>query len=183
MSNIVSKEIMNNAYIFDDDDLSKDSRSTTSSIENMMMKPRLGRQSPTNTGDDQFTWSRVRTVSIDSPLSQALPKHPEAISMSLGIPAIVTPMSTPIARGRPVRKASQRLSQKARRDHLHLKLPKMPQLQPTTDVKEHKKKALQTSVAKGLPIKKILRKKFSWKNYPGKKEPCFSLLTYADARH
>lgn len=151
-----------NAYVFDDDDSSKDS--STSSRMQYLLTPRTSSQSPTYSDDDRFTWNRIRTVSIDSPLNHGLSKQPEAIAMSLGNPAIVSPMGTPVGRGRPVRKASLRLSHKAKREHL--KLPKIPQLPPTTDAKEHKKKALQTSVAKGVPIKKILRKKFSWKNYP-----------------
>jgi hypothetical protein len=175
MSNIVSKELMSNADIFDDDDdSSKDSRSSTNSNENFGT-PTAACQSPTHDEDDRFTWNRVRTVSIDSPVNQGLSKQSEATIMSLGHPAIVSPMSTPVGRYRPIRKASLRLSQKARREHL--KLPKIPTLPTTTDVKEHKKKALQSSVAKGTPIKKILRKKFSWKNYPGKR----TLLSSGDS--
>ena len=36
------------------------------------------------------------------------------------------------------------------------------------DIKEHKQQAIQASVAKGVTLKRIMRKKFSWKNYPGK---------------
>jgi hypothetical protein len=165
MSNIVSKEIMNNALIFDDDDdSSKDSRSSARSTTENLLTPSLAHhQTSTNSLDDRFTWNRVRTVSIDSPLHLY---QSDEIAVSLGNPAIVSPMNTPVGRGRPVRKASLRLSHKAKREHL--KLPKMPQLITTISVNDHKKKALQASVAKGTPIKKILRKKFSWKNYPGK---------------
>ena len=172
MSNIVSKELMSNADIFDDDDdSSKDSRSTTSSNENLLT-PSAACQSPTHAEDDRFTWNRVRTVSIDSPVNQGLSKQSEVTIMNLGNPAIVSPMSTPVGKYRPIRKPSLRLSQKARKEHL--KLPKIPQLPTATYVKEHKKKSLQSSVAKGTPIKKILRKKFSWKNYPGKRIPLSS---------
>lgn len=166
ISNIVSNELMTSDDIFDDDDgSSKDFRSTSSSNENFVT-PIAVCQSPTELEDDQFTWNRVRTVSIDSPVNHCSSKQLSPTRVSLGHPAIVSPMSTPVGTGRPIRKASLKLSQKARRDHL--RLPKIQRLPLKTNVKDHMKKALQAGVAKGIPIKKILRKKFSWKNYPGK---------------
>lgn len=176
MSNIVSNELKNNAFVFDDeadncsmDDASRNSHA--SNEENVRAASRELSQSPTHT-DDRFKWSRVRTVSIgDSPLHTSLltPKkfneeHHE--SLTLGLPALISPNCTPIGRGRPIRRASLKLAQKVKRDHL--KLPKLPQLPPVSvDVKGYRKKALQAALAKGSKIKTIGRKKFSWKNYPG----------------
>jgi hypothetical protein len=82
--------------------------------------------------------------------------------------AVVSPTTTPVSRvPQCLRKTSRRLSKKAKRDFL--KFPKIPQLSQNSDIKGQKKKSLQGSVTKGKTIKKILRKKFSWKNYPGTK--------------
>lgn len=156
MSNIVSEEIKTNSCVFDDKDDDNSSRDITGSPSHhneMCLTPRA--TSLMNNDENLFVWNRVRTVSIDSP---------NASVTSSGNPAIVSPMNTPSKN----RKPSRRQSQKAKRDLL--KMPKMPQL-PSSDLKSHKKKALQAaikaSLAKGKTMKKILRKKFSWKNYPG----------------
>jgi hypothetical protein len=165
MSTIVSKEMMENAYIFDDDDESGKSKSDAEDNENGLAMGTTLCSSPSHSDNDLFAWSRVRTVSMDSPHSHGLPMHLDAGSLSLGNPAIVSPTSTPITRGRPLRKASLRLSHQAKKEHV--KIPKMPQLHERSSVNEHKKRALEACVAKGTSMKKILRKKFSWKNYPG----------------
>jgi len=179
MSNIVSNEIKNNASVFDDEDdnCSRDDSSRhshASNQENLLLTPRESTQSPLQLDEERFKWNRVRTVSIDSPLHTSLltPKTTnEALDsscgFSLGGPALISPNNTPIGRGRLIRRASLKLAQKAKREHL--KLPKMPQMLPTNiDVKEYRKKALEASLAKGTKLKTIGRKKFSWKNYPGK---------------
>jgi hypothetical protein len=123
-----------------------------------------------------------------SMMAAALPSGVAA--QHLRLPNFVSPTTSPaVARaGRPLRKTSLRLCQKKRKQ---LKLPKMansstvphhshpsPSTTTTTaiisttpsglsDAKELKKKALQFSAARGTTLKKILRKKFSWKNYPG----------------
>eukprot|EP00339_Tiarina_fusa_P026839 CAMPEP_0117015950 /NCGR_PEP_ID=MMETSP0472-20121206/12642_1 /TAXON_ID=693140 ORGANISM="Tiarina fusus, Strain LIS" /NCGR_SAMPLE_ID=MMETSP0472 /ASSEMBLY_ACC=CAM_ASM_000603 /LENGTH=337 /DNA_ID=CAMNT_0004719855 /DNA_START=77 /DNA_END=1090 /DNA_ORIENTATION=+ len=166
MSTIVSKEMMTNSFIFDDDDESDKSNKSDAAEENRGCSALRTTQcsSPSHSDSELFAWSRVRTVSIDSPPTRGLPMHLDTGSMSLGIPALVSPTSTPTTRGRPLRKASLRLSHKAKKEHL--KIPKMPQLQERSSVTEHKKRALEACVAKGKSMKKILRKKFSWKNYP-----------------
>lgn len=153
MSTIVSDEMKSNDHLFDDesDSHSAMSTSTAHSIE-----------SPTTptTADDSalFVWNRVRTVSFDSPRRGAV--SPRSL-------AVVSPTNTPVGKDHhSVRKTSRRISQRTNRDSI--RLPKMPQLVQIAEVKGQKKKALQGSVAKGITIKKILRKKFSWKNYPGK---------------
>lgn len=178
MSKIVTNEIKNNSHAFDDEgdfctgDASSSSFHATRQ-ENLLLTPRERSQSPTECDAERFNWSRARTVSIDSPLHAGLltPKasndhHLENFGLALGRPALISPTSTPIGRGRPVRRASLKLAQKSKRDHL--KVPKLPPMAPVTvDVKEYKKKALQNCVAKGAKIQTIGRKKFSWKNYPG----------------
>jgi hypothetical protein len=175
MSKIVKQEIQDDASLFDsDDDSSKASRNSTMDVSHEehlnLLTPRIHTRSPTS-DDERFTWNRVRTVSIDSPpqvFSGMIAPPPKAGANNmthLGLPNIVSPMNSPAVRGRPLRKTSLRLCQKKRKQ---LKLPKITQ--PTTtvsDAKELKKKALQSSAARGTTLKKILRKKFSWKNYPG----------------
>jgi hypothetical protein len=129
-----------------------------------------------------------------SMMAAALPSGVAA--QHLRLPNFVSPTTSPaVARaGRPLRKTSLRLCQKKRKQ---LKLPKMansststsstvphPHPSPSTtttttttissttpsglsDAKELRKKALQFSAARGTTLKKILRKQFSWKNYPG----------------
>lgn len=186
MSNIVSQEILNDDHVFDDDhddndDYSihddeneddndynscKEEMSTSSYSSENLLTSRMTTQSPTHSDDDRFSWNRVRTVSMDSPVHPIQTRILEVATMRLKEPALVTP----IGKGRPIRKASLRLCQKAKQEQ-KLNLPKMPQLQEKIECKETKelkKRALQYNVAKGQTIKKILRKKFSWKNYPGK---------------
>jgi len=177
MSEIVSNEIKNNAFAFDDDGdhCSRDDSSRCSHESNqdsLLLTPRQMNQSPTHCDSERFNWTRVRTVSIDSPLHTSLltPKAmdeelPKPCTLSLIRPALISPLSTPIGRGRPIRRASLKFAQKIKQEHI--KIPKLPQLPPVTvDVNEYKKKALQSSLAKGMKIQTIGRKKFSWKNYP-----------------
>ena len=153
MSSLVSNEMKTNACCLDDDE------DTESNMKNNYddVNTRFC-SSPTvvQSDNDLFQWSRVRTVSIDSP--------PRSLQGLVGNPAIVTPTNN-----RPLRKShnTHRMSHKAKRAHLHNKIPKMPQLQVKTSVIDHKKKAIQACVAKGRTMKRIMRKKFSWKNYPG----------------
>eukprot|EP00428_Durinskia_dybowskii_P045903 CAMPEP_0170340442 /NCGR_PEP_ID=MMETSP0116_2-20130129/71327_1 /TAXON_ID=400756 /ORGANISM="Durinskia baltica, Strain CSIRO CS-38" /LENGTH=245 /DNA_ID=CAMNT_0010593957 /DNA_START=62 /DNA_END=796 /DNA_ORIENTATION=+ len=150
MSDIVTKEIKNNAFAFDDegDHYSRDDSSRcsndTNEEEHLLLTPREMNQSPSHHDTEEFNWTRVRTVSIDSPLhsclltprpmDEDLQKH---CSLPLIRPVLISPQSTPIGRGRPLRRASLKFAQKVKQEHI--KLPKLPQLPPVT---------------------------FSWKNYP-----------------
>jgi hypothetical protein len=103
-----------------------------------------------------------------------------AATQHLRLPNFVSPTTSPaVARaGRPLRKTSLRLCQKKRKQ---LKLPKMmanntstvphhshpSPSTTTTTITSTTPEALQFSAARGTTLKKILRKKFSWKNYPG----------------
>jgi len=178
MSDIVTKEIKNNAFAFDDegDHYSRDDSSRcshdTHEDEHWLLTPRDRNQSPSHQDTEEFNWTRVRTVSIDSPLHSSLltPRSMDEdlqkyCSVPLVRPVLISPLSTPIGRGRPLRRASLKFAQKIKQEHI--KLPKLPQLPPVTvDVNEYKKKAQQSSLVKGLKIQTIGRKKFSWKNYP-----------------
>jgi hypothetical protein len=155
MSDIVSDEMKSNACLFDDETDTSIVHSSIA-INEILLTPQHTTYS--NTSDDLFVWNRVRTVSMDS---SSVPTGARDL-------AVVSPTTTPVSRGRQcLRKTSRRLSKKAKRDFL--KFPKIPQLSQNSDIKGQKKKALQGSVTKGKTIKKILRKKFSWKNYPGTK--------------
>lgn len=154
MSNIVSEEIKTNAFVFDDEDFdSGRSTSSTSSHDEIFLTPRT---SLTKDYDDNlFVWNRVRTVSVDSPNA----------SRDL---AVVSPTNTPKVRSPKVRK-QKRQTPKAKRGLA--RMPNLPKLSQTEIKGEEKSKgleaAIRASIAKGKTMKKILRKKFSWKNYPG----------------
>lgn len=176
MSNIVTNEIKNDSHAFDDEGdkyCSSDDRSlqgaVTGNQENLLLTP------PEGCSEGSLNWTRARSISIDSPQHHGLlpPRLPDEewgnrpTLASLGLPALISPSNTPIGRGRPLRRASLKLAQKAKRDQL--KVPKLPQLPPViSDIKQYKKKALKMGQTKGLAIKTIGRKKFSWKNFPGK---------------
>lgn len=176
MSNIVSKEITNDSACLYDDAIDDDEESSSGS-SSVMDYSHCSKEngvtsirSPTSSEEesDMFTWNRVRTVSIDSPVTpgrSTLSNMPTSANLMLCDPAIVSPMSSPVIKERRIRKSSLRLSQKARREHA--KPEKAPEPSPTMGVGDHKKRALQSSAARRTTIKKILRKKFSWKNYPG----------------
>jgi hypothetical protein len=175
MCNIVTNEIKNDSHAFDDEGdkfYPSYDNSSQDSVEdyqaNVLVTPREGRQ------EGCLSWPRARSISMDSPQHHGLlpPQLPDEewdkrpTLASLGLPALISPSNTPIGRGRPLRRASLKLAQKAKKECL--KVPKLPQLPPViSDIKQYTKKALKTGNAKGLAIKTIGRKKFSWKNYPG----------------
>lgn len=81
--------------------------------------------------------------------------------------SFVSPGISPLNRRLPTRKQSLRLSHKARKEHIlastsdeEVDLPR------TVSCVSKKNKSLQHAVAKGMVVRKILRRKFSWKNYP-----------------
>mmetsp|Transcript_24006 Transcript_24006/g.66522 ORF Transcript_24006/g.66522 Transcript_24006/m.66522 type:complete len:361 (-) Transcript_24006:1877-2959(-) len=124
--------------------------------------------------DDDFAWSRVRTVSIDhgckSPRRSPDPEETKRTTKSkpLSPPAIVSPVNT---RLRTNRKPSLKLlAHKGKKEHV--KFPKLNAQQSRNNqnlpniMSQHKRKALEQSSIKGKSITVIHRKKFSWKNYP-----------------
>jgi len=190
MFKIVTNEIKNDSHAFDDEgdkttpyyssdtDSSVGGESLADNQENVLRLTLLDVISPEETSS---SWSRVRTISIDSPQHHGLlpPQLPEdeewenrPTLASLGLPTLISPQTTPIGRGRPLtmRRIGLKHSQKAKRRDIpkEQQRPKPPQLPPvSSDIKEYKKKAIATSIMKEVPIKKIGRRKFSWKNYPG----------------
>mmetsp|Transcript_28482 Transcript_28482/g.32643 ORF Transcript_28482/g.32643 Transcript_28482/m.32643 type:complete len:319 (-) Transcript_28482:405-1361(-) len=159
ISNIVSNEIANSKKkIFDDDDDINDEQ------------PSVIFDDPVTPKDDMlFSWNRARTVSIDNGQGQGYPprntdheKTMEPIK-SLRLPAIVSPVGT---RGlRTIRKPSLKLLANKRERITKLKQTQSNQTVPNA-MSEHKRKATEQRVIKGIPVTIIHRKKFSWKNYP-----------------
>lgn len=174
IAQIVSKEMADcNTEIFDDDEdddaLEKDYEGGSDDGFCQHPVPSGGRslESPCSfvEEDDMFAWNRVRTVSMDSPngVARATERVPP---LSLTLPAIVTPVGN---RGRNTRKATLKTTpHKGKKEHV--KFPKLPQLhQALPSVLEHKRKAMEICAADGATVKTIMRRKFSWKNYPGKR--------------
>lgn len=121
---------------------------------------------------DEGSWKRLRSVSIDSPV----PESPKVIrSLTSGTANLVTPLTTPVlVRGLklPMRKARLRQAQRAKKERRPSNAKKTnttavvaPPL--AADAADDKKRSLKAVVVpKGKVVKTILRKKFSWKNYP-----------------
>jgi|UPI000581A2A7 hypothetical protein len=125
--------------------------------------------------------SRVRSVSMDA---HDWKDHDRTTSPVVSpasktiLPTLVSPLS--VQRRLPFRKQSLRLSSKAKKDCLsddsdastqsHASSPKCRAVSFASDAPSatpsSRKKALQGPTPKGVPMKKIFRKKFSWKNYP-----------------
>ncbi|KAL3924382.1 MAG: hypothetical protein SGILL_001082 [Bacillariaceae sp.] len=159
LSSIVSNEIAHNTQIFHeerphlDEYLSSINRSTaTGSPPSFLVNQ-----------DGPYSWGRARTVSFDSPKSGGA-----------GVSVV-----TPVGSKRTARKASLKLlAHKGRSEKI--KLPSFPHLprqqqqlqqqQAAESVHEHRLRAIEVSAKKAIPITTIYRKKFSWKNYPGKLE-------------
>ena len=152
MSGIVSDEIKNNACLLDD--LSSDETIILHSKRTQLVMPSEIMQC--DDSDGRFTWNRVRTVSMDASSvnsssayqgSNLLKKRLEKRS------------------NRVLRKSKTRGSEI--RD---LHLPKSPQLRAASEksaLRAQKKKSVNSNIGRRKSLKKILRKKFSWKNYPG----------------
>lgn len=141
--------------------------------------------------DTKYQQKRLRSVSIDCPL----PESPVMFATSSarthtttglmgGGPNLVSPLSTPVlvkatASGKllPGRKARGRQSQKAKRERRPSQKAAAAKKASAAaaalqddhhqDHHDDSKRSLKAvSVPKGKTIKTILRKKFSWKNYP-----------------
>lgn len=152
MSHIVSDEIKNNAYLFDD----------SSNKETLLLKSRTVEVVPEGTThcgntDSQFTWNRVRTVSMDCSNVNSSAGH-QVTQLS--------PTKSEKKPNRTLRKVKGRFSDNGGRHHL--KLPQMRSKSEKFTLKGQKKKNDHVKVGRRKAFKKILRKKFSWKNYPGK---------------
>ena len=137
-----------------------------------------------NTSSDHYPSNRVRSVSIEYSPEQHSSRFERTTSpLLLGPPEgssanLVSPGVSPLTNRRlPFRKQSLRLSHKARKEHLLSSSSPMcsdeeeedegpARTVSFADTNSKKSKPLQPATAKGVIVKKILRKKFSWKNYP-----------------
>lgn len=127
---------------------------------------------------------RARTVSIDSPMPESPVMMKSRGGFSYGMtgvgghsPNLVSPLSTPVLvkagkvpTGFAIGKKS-RLRSKAKRERRpsHKAAAAAKKMAATTSCSSHAeddKKRLAVTVPKGKTLKTILRKKFSWKNYP-----------------
>jgi len=134
----------------------------------------------TTSAESSSSSSRIRAVSLDSPALLALHARrtpsPLASPPALLSAAPITP-TTPV-KGRTTTIRSARLSLKTRHNHVvyskkanHNKVvlesmsleEDATASSPSTSTKS---KPLQGQVPKGVSITKIMRRKFSWKNYP-----------------
>lgn len=105
-------------------------------------------------------WNRIRAVSIDSPEEHSR-NSPDLFLYENGksLP-IVSPMNSPVSNRITLRKPALRTLHRRKRDEETS--PKIPT--PNSDLL---KRPLQPQgTIHGHPVKTILRKKFSWKNYP-----------------
>jgi hypothetical protein len=103
--------------------------------------------------DDRFAWSRIRAVSIDSPEDENTRSSRELHRK--GTLNIISPESSPVSRRMPIRKPGLRAFTKRR------------SYSSDSSDSSSEKRPLQTqSKAKNHGMQTILRKKFSWKNYP-----------------
>lgn len=105
--------------------------------------------------DDRFVWNRARAVSLDAPDDEHMRDSPELFLK--GDRGIVTPESSPVSRRMPLRKPGLRPVIKRRSDFVG----------SVGGISHSEKRTLlPRGKAKRLGMKTILRKKFSWKNYP-----------------
>jgi len=145
-------------------------QSTTSSTEGDLSDSTY---STDDSKDHEGSWKRLRSVSIDSPVFES----PGVLtSLASGTANLVTPLNTPVlVRGLklPMRKARLRQAKKAKRERRSSNKGKKTNTTtvappvPAEAADDNKKRSLKAVVVpKGKVVKTILRKKFSWKNYP-----------------
>ena len=103
--------------------------------------------------DDRFAWSRIRSVSIDSPEDENTRSSRE--HHRKGTLNIISPDSSPVSRRMPIRKPGLRVFTKRR-----------TYSSDSSDSSCEKRPFQTQNKAKNHAVKTILRKKFSWKNYP-----------------
>lgn len=127
---------------------------------------------------------RIRAVSIDSPIPMKLLKGDSFLSnltrsispTETPVQNLITPISSPVSYVRhPIRKHRLRISLKGRHENFTGKrsvastadvVANVDDTVGTTFELSHTNKKLQGDPPKGTRIKKIMRRKFSWKNFP-----------------
>ena len=174
ISSICDREVKDRGFdaIFDDMPRFPSLVSGSRSEDQSPLKPRpeLVQQEKTD-----LCALRARTVSIDSPRLTAMEVDRTASPVLLPAaratapePVIVSPL-TPHATVRrlPARKPSIRLARQSRRESI-VEEPEEKNEAKSANLapKSVKGRTLQAAPPKGVPIKKIGRKKFSWKCYP-----------------
>lgn len=105
--------------------------------------------------DDRFVWNRARAVSLDAPDDEHMRESPEFFQK--GERCIVTPESSPVSRRMALRKPGLRPAIKRRSGFVG---------SVARSSSSEKRTLLPRGKAKRPGMKTILRKKFSWKNYP-----------------
>jgi len=102
-------------------------------------------------------WNRLRAVSIDSPDEETFCDSPSP-NFKKGS-AIVSPFHSPVSIQMPLRKPTLRVLNKRKRDLISPPAP-------SAGDGIHNRHLQPPGVLRSLSVKTILRKKFSWKNYP-----------------
>lgn len=144
-----------------------DDTSVSSSSETDASTARSSGQSPCFSLDEP-AWKRIRSVSMDGPVPETPKTTKSNVLSSLGSDFnIVSPMNSPVTQRLPMRKVRARKAQKAKRDRRQKHSSSKAHLRQETEASEDHRRSLNTvTVPRGKTVKKILRKKFSWKNYP-----------------
>mmetsp|Transcript_35473 Transcript_35473/g.73877 ORF Transcript_35473/g.73877 Transcript_35473/m.73877 type:complete len:337 (-) Transcript_35473:335-1345(-) len=116
-----------------------------------------------------FQAIRARTVSIDSPRMTGMDSDEDrtisplpALEGSPFSPALVSPVTPHSVRQMPQRKQSQRRAKQTQREAEINE----PEPAPSASSRDKKGRTLQPNPPRGVSIKTIGRKKFSWKCYP-----------------
>ena len=107
---------------------------------------------------DLYPSNRVRAVSIDALNEDARARTPSPVSPLTATP-LVTPIQTPRLTLRKPRRASTRAKQTFH-EEIEISSPR------AVSFANQKNRPLQGACPIGTAIKKISRRKFSWKNYP-----------------
>mmetsp|Transcript_17056 Transcript_17056/g.24657 ORF Transcript_17056/g.24657 Transcript_17056/m.24657 type:complete len:276 (+) Transcript_17056:137-964(+) len=164
MANIVEKEIGQDGVNWEDDiplspsleDLPFQLSSSILPSDGSQSLKKYSMRSALTTLQDDSSWKRIRTVSMDArdentPRATSPRLSPRLSSKTA--PSLVSPVGSPLqSRGRSLRKPKS------------VSIKKKPQMIPPSSPRT---RSLQPKEAvKGSTVKTILRKKFSWKNFP-----------------
>jgi len=169
---IVAKEIGSDGVNWDDDEQSAfpvlpsmDSPADFVASRLRLRCSQTSEPSPMSTDedeeqDDRYEWQRVRSVSID--VGDETPEEGEPEEIPSSAP-IVSPLSSPVTRRQPLRKSTLRAMNRNKQRSCR----STPATTTSATSPSNSKRALQPQgILKVSNVKTILRKKFSWKNYP-----------------
>lgn len=132
--------------------------------------------------EDNVKLAKVTKTRTESPFSEDATSEGscDEANRALSPCTPLTPLMIYTNRRLPLRKQSLRLSVRARKEHKaggsfttpitpvadHHEEEEEDELDVSPSPSSKRSKPLQGASPKGIPIKKIMRKKFSWKNYP-----------------